>query len=236
MVLQRVIQEHRLGIEYGEFMLRRLIAALGIDMVFDVGANVGQYGLQLLDRVGYRGSLISFEPLPQAANQLKLLTNKHSNWSIRQCALDDRNGHSNFNVMMGDQFSSLMNPSAEFQGRFHGQHSVKDVIEVEVITLEEAVRSTPLFSRGLLKLDTQGNELRILRSSGGALTSFLALQIEVGFQKLYQGQADFQETIDTAEQLGYRLSALFPNNEGHFPHLLEMDALFLRRDLLPPLA
>lgn len=232
----RLVLDKDLGIVYGEYMLRRLIAMLNVDMVFDVGGNVGQYGLQLRERIGYRGSLLSFEPIPEAASRIRLLTQSDTAWQVRECALDDRRGCARFNVMIGDQFSSLMAPSKQFEGRFHGQHVIRSVIEVDVITLADAVCEAPAFARGLLKLDTQGNELRILRGGVEILALFPVIQLEVGFQLLYEGQIDFSHAIDELDAWGYRLCALFPNNEGHFPHLLEMDAVFLRKEFFPMLS
>jgi FkbM family methyltransferase len=233
--MNRVIPAHHLGIAYGEHTLRRLFAMLDVDMVFDVGGNVGQYGLQLRDRVGYRGPILSFEPIPHAAVQLRALAQADGRWLVSTCAIDDRRGRARFNVMVGSQFSSLMVPSKQFEGRFDGQHAIQNVIDVEVITLGDAVRAVPGFTRGLLKLDTQGNELRILHGGVESLTPFSAIQLEVGFQALYEGADNFREALDSLEGWGYRLCALFPNNEGHFPHLLEMDAVFLRKELFPQL-
>jgi FkbM family methyltransferase len=42
----------------------------GINLVLDVGANVGQFGLSLRNR-GYAGQIMSFEPVSDAFNELK---------------------------------------------------------------------------------------------------------------------------------------------------------------------
>lgn len=232
----RQIPDKDLGIAYGEYMLRRVIAMLDVDMIFDVGGNVGQYGLQLRKQIAYRGPLLSFEPIPRAAARLRLQAQGDAAWQVRECAIDDSRGRARFNVMIGDQFSSLLMPSKQFEGRFHGQHTIHNVIEVETITLADAVRDAPTFARGLLKLDTQGNELRILRGGVGSLARFPAIQLEVGFQLLYEGESSYSQVVDALAGWGYRLCALFPNNEGHFPHLLEMDAIFLRQELFPELS
>jgi FkbM family methyltransferase len=230
---QRTIRKEDLGIIYGEYTLGRVMTMIDVDMVFDVGANIGQYGLLMRQQMGYRGPLISFEPIPHAVTQLKTLSSHDPSWLVKECALDDRRGRASFNVMVGDQFSSLLAPSQQFEGRFFGQHRIREVIDVDVITLDDAVSESPAFSRGLLKLDTQGNELRILKGATHALRHFSAIQLEVGFQPLYEGAADFDEALHTLNDLGYALCALFPNNHGHFPYLLEMDAIFLRHEHYP---
>ena len=51
--------------------LRKIFAANRIDTVIDVGANKGQYRDFLRHHVGFRGSIVSFEPLPEFAASLK---------------------------------------------------------------------------------------------------------------------------------------------------------------------
>ena len=44
----------------------RLFAHHGINLVLDVGANIGSYGSQLRDDLSYRGNIVSFEPMKTA--------------------------------------------------------------------------------------------------------------------------------------------------------------------------
>lgn len=231
----RFVRDHSLGVAHGEFQLKRLFALLDVDMVFDIGGNTGQYGMQIRKDIGYRGAMFSFEPMPHAAERIRFAARSDTAWQVKECAVDDVRGRARFNIMAGDQFSSLLAPSKEFEGRFHGQHSVMRTVDVEVITLGDAVTQAPSFSRGLLKLDTQGTELRLLRGGFDSLSFFPAIQMEVGFQMLYEGEGRYTEVVDQLDEWGYRLSALFPNNQGHFPHLLEMDAVFLRKEHFPEL-
>lgn len=235
MGLHLLVEDSQLGVAYGEYVLRKLFKLQAIDMVFDIGANSGQYGFCLRKQIGYRGALRSYEPIPELAGELRSATKADGNWTICQCALDEFGGEVDLNVMVGDQFSSLLRPSEPYRGRFFGQNAVKNVIKVDAVTLATAVAEAPAFSNGLLKLDTQGTELAIMRGGVEVLPRFVAIQMELGFHALYEGAGTFVSALDALDSWGYRLCALFPNNEGHFPHLIETDALFMRKDAIPDL-
>lgn len=228
----RFVRDKHLGIAHGEYILKQLLALYKFDMVFDIGGNIGQYGLHLRNNLGYKESLVSFEPIPKAADQIRVAARLDSKWHVKQYAIDVVRGQTSFNVTADSQFSSLLFPNEQFSGRFCGNNAVCETISVETFTLNEAVNDTPSFERGLLKLDTQGTEIRIIAAGIDSLKLFPAIQIEIGFQTIYEGQNNYLEAITKLNELEYRLCALFPNNEGHFPHLLEMDAVFLHKSAL----
>ncbi len=55
--------------------MQRLLAYHNIDLVFDVGTNIGQYA-KLLRELGYSGRIVSFEPRSSAYSQLKAFSKK----------------------------------------------------------------------------------------------------------------------------------------------------------------
>ena len=60
----------------------------GIDLLFDVGANAGQYG-EMSRMLGYKGKIVSFEPVTDAYQRLEQASAKDSKWTINRYALGD---------------------------------------------------------------------------------------------------------------------------------------------------
>ncbi len=216
-------------------LLRRIIKEYYVDCVFDVGANTGQYAKMLRKDVGFKGIIISFEPNPEAFIELKRKATTDPLWIVENIALSDRDGELTFNVMHGDQFSSLHNPSDEKTKLFSRSNIIARTVPVVARTLKSILphlQATYKFTRPFLKMDTQGHDAAVVRGCGEQLSVFIGLQSELSIIKIYEGTLDYIETIKFYESLGYNLSAFLANNRGHFPTLIETDCLMLRRDLL----
>src|SRR5262245_57862738 len=69
----------------------KLLQYHDINLVFDVGANVGQYAINLRNS-GYQGRIVSFEPTLNAFQTLKRLTAGDPSWDAVHCALGDFDG------------------------------------------------------------------------------------------------------------------------------------------------
>jgi FkbM family methyltransferase len=216
--------------------LSRFFPYFGVDCVFDVGANEGQYATFLREAVGFKGPIISFEPIPKIAQALRAKSAVDRNWYVEQLALDREAGPAIFNVMVSSEFSSLRKPSQDQFGLFDAHNKIYREVEVMRTTIAAELprwQGKLGFSRPFLKLDTQGNDLAVVEGAGDGLRSFVGLQSELAIRKLYEGAAGFSETIDAYRARGFELSALVPNNAGTFPILVEIDCVMFRREALP---
>lgn len=230
-----LLHQDELGLAAGHHYLKRLFQHFSFDFVFDVGANNGQYAGLLRHGIGYQGHILSVEPIPEIVQKLITKSHQDPHWSIYEGALDSTPGIANFHIMVGHEFSSLMAPSEQFDGKFHGQQKIKETIHVKVETLNDLFRSQEAafnFKKPFIKLDTQGTELRVLSNATYALEKTPAIQLEVSFQMIYEGAPDISESIQFMAEHGFVLSGLFANNKGHFPRLIEMDAVFIKASLL----
>lgn len=227
-----VIPPNELHFVHEQLHLRRFFSHFGVDCVFDVGANSGQYATMIRHRVGFKGPIISYEPIPELVNAIRVLSAQDANWQVESLAMDQEAGPAVFHVMASNTFSSLHLPAADQPETFQRSNRVVRDINVERCTIaNEFVKwqNKLGFKRPFLKIDTQGNDHAVIKGAGDMLQAFVGLQAELPIQKLYTGSEHMARIIDDCTQRGFELSALVPNNAGHFPALVEIDCIMFNR-------
>lgn len=107
--------------------------------------------------------------------------------------------------------SSTLRPRPEAVTPYlHGSRfDVVDTAEVAATTLERALRSVGVERVDWLKLDSQGTDLRLLRSVGDGLwTGLMAIDAEPGFDQYYEGEDTFGELHRELVERGFWLADL----------------------------
>jgi len=102
--------------------------------------------------------------------------------------------------------SSLYPPNEGVISRFsdHSYWGLREVVDVDCVSLEDFLHDRP--APQLLKLDTQGSELDILRGLDDTRwPSVLGAEIEVEFLDLYAGQPLFQDVHRFMRERGFEL-------------------------------
>lgn len=213
---------------------RALFDVVKPTLVLDVGANLGQFRSWARGEIGYRGRGISFEPLPSAAEHLRLQIQDDPSWQLRQVAIGDVPGNAVLNIC-GDHkgdLSSLLEPSRAHTRVLAGMNQVRGRVEVPVEVLAEHLEG--ITDQVFLKIDTQGSDLAVLRGAGAALTKVAAIQTELSFTPLYAGQPRATEVIDFLEAAGFVMAGMYRVNLAAFPRrMLEGEGYFIRNDLSP---
>jgi FkbM family methyltransferase len=215
--------------------LKKLFAKYEVDCVFDVGANLGQYARMIRQNADFKGLIISFEPIPKAADALREKAKSDPKWIIVEQALASINGQQLFNIMNISEFSSLSTPLHDEIDIFKNENKIIKSVIVKTETLETAytrLKSIYNFKKPFLKLDTQGYDVDIVTSSKSVIGEFVGIQSELAVKKIYHHSVDFRVAISTYQQYGFTLSAFVPNNEGHFPVLIETDCIMIRNNLV----
>lgn len=181
----------------------------GINLIFDVGANRGQYAM-LARELGYRGRIVSFEPLAAEFTQLAENSKKDRLWSAVNCALGDHDGYATINVAQATEFSSILDSLPTLQAEYSGSAYVaKQRISIHKLDSLIDQYYEPR-DRVLLKIDTQGYERKVLEGAERSLNQIIGIQAELSFVPLYEGGTEFMQMVDWLSRRGFTLVSLQP--------------------------
>ncbi|MFE9643718.1 FkbM family methyltransferase [Streptomyces sp. NPDC006365] len=229
----------RLGIDIARYpatwsgpQLVQLMEAHRVDAVLDVGANSGEYG-GMLRQSGYRGRIVSFEPLAGPAEALRRRAKSDPRWIVLPYALGDESGTATVNVAANAGASSSLLPmldrhaDAAPHARYNGTESVPlrrlDELWFEVTKPGERV---------FLKLDVQGYEAHVLRGAGPYAKGCVGLQVETSFVPLYEDGLLISEALTlTQQELGFTLMATIPGfTDPRSGQMLQCDLVLFRSE------
>jgi FkbM family methyltransferase len=218
--------------------LRFLLKGMAVNCVLDVGAHKGQYVHLLRDDVGYRGRIVSFEPVSSTYAALKASCFRDPQWRGFRCALGRQAGTAEVTVFSGSDFNSILTPNryAEQQfGRFLKKESSE---EAPIRTLDDVFAEATgglAGPRVHLKVDTQGYDLEVLEGGTSVLEHVVSLQMEAAFKPIYRGQPNIFEALTRLDALGYELAGIFTVSEQlDRLRIIEADILLVRAEALPP--
>jgi FkbM family methyltransferase len=208
----------------------KIIDAYNISIVIDIGANRGQFGLELLND-NYKGKIISFEPTIDAHFKLEKLSRKYPNWIVHErVAIGEKDGAVEINVAGNSAESSsvLDMGSAHKESAPYSHYVSKE--DVKLITLD-SVFSDYVTAKDevLVKIDVQGYEEQVLIGAINSIKKVRAVKLECSLVSLYEGDKTYEFYFDWLKKLGF---VLFDLDAGHAHpitgRLLQFDAVFVR--------
>ena len=207
---------------------RSFLESHGISVVFDIGANRGQFAAQLREN-GYAGRIVSFEPLAAPYAVLAGLAEKDPRWDALHCALGSETGAAQINVSANSWSSSLLDilpkhvesaPESAYVG--------KETIEVRTLDSLLGGHCAPE-DRIFLKIDTQGFGEEVLNGAQASLPRVTGIQLEMSLVPLYRDEPLVADNISFLYQKGFTLVALEPEYfDRGTNQLLQVNGLFFR--------
>jgi len=204
--------------------LKALLRALKINFVIDVGANIGHFASELRG-MGYRGFICSFEPIERAFLSLQAEFGCDPLWRGYQVALGNENARRTMHVYPQRTFmSSLLSPRGTPTGLEKEEVSVR-----RLDGLFEEMLSPVAEPRILLKLDTQGFDLRVFEGAAGCIGEIRGLQSELSVVPSYEGMPSYLEALSAYEHAGFQLLNLSVVSRGPGDELLELNC-FMKRE------
>jgi FkbM family methyltransferase len=211
---------------------QRLLETLGTDLIVDVGANAGQYGVEIR-RNGYVSRIVSFEPASETFARLREECQTDPLWTARQLAISSQPGVATLNLARNEGKSSSFLDQREVSFGTTATMRYVGTETVEVSTLERVGPEIATeHERIVVKIDVQGLELDVLDGAGAFLDRVQAVETELSLYPMYEHQPDWRELCDRIAELGFVFFAVDPGySDPRSGRLIEMDGLFVREEL-----
>jgi FkbM family methyltransferase len=215
-----------------DWALTEVIRTRDINCVIDVGGNRGQFARRLRD-LGYTGRIVSFEPSPSVLPDITAAAARDRDWTVRPVGLSSTAREAELRLHREPQLNSLLD---ELPGVID-QIPLMERTGTASIALSTLQAEFPQVIAGiaeprvLLKSDTQGHDLEVLRGAGekGLDQAVLAVLVELVPQQIYAGQPAMTEVMDQITRDGFTVVAfepLFESSDGL--RAVELDGLFMR--------
>lgn len=216
--------------DYGGPTARRMlfVARYNINLLFDVGANVGQYAI-MMRQMGYAREIVSFEPLAEAFAELKAKAARDAHWQVIHSALGETAGTEKINVSSLNSFSSFL----EITPMIAEVNRDSSVVAQQTIQIQRLDAIFDQYYRPgdsvLVKIDTQGFEPQVILGAQGVLEQICGFQLEMSLVPLYKGEMLLPEMVQFMRARGYTLVSIEPGYiDPRTGQMLQVDGLFMR--------
>lgn len=141
--------------------IKKISKILNNSIVVDVGANIGGYSDNVIS-LAPNVKIYAFEPHPTTFKKLEIQANEHKYIALN-AACSDVEGKLklyDYQAQGGTSHASLYE---EVFSKIH--KGISEIWEVDVTTIDEFVKLYKIPKISLLKIDTEGNELKVLQGA-----------------------------------------------------------------------
>nr|WP_304442486.1 MULTISPECIES: FkbM family methyltransferase [unclassified Mycobacterium] len=204
----------------------------GVSVVFDVGANSGQYATELR-MAAYTGRIVSFEPLSGPFALLERNASKDPLWDCLRCALGDVDGTISINVAGNAGASSSVLPMMKTHRDAFPPANYVGTEEVPMHRLDSVANELLLpADKVFLKIDVQGFEKHVIAGAQQTVSDrCVGMQLELSLLPLYEGAMLIREALDLVYSFGFTLTGLVPGfTDPRDGRMLQADGIFFRKD------
>ena len=148
---------------------------------------------------------VLFEPDPREFESLRSMNEQQM--IVLNSGVSDVCGEIDFNLCRKQQVSSIYKPNFDVLDKFPNSERFEVVrtIKITVDTLDRLLTQNDITDVDVIKIDTEGHELPILKGSTNTLQNVIALELEVGFLPIRQNQPVFSELDAFVTSAGFEL-------------------------------
>ncbi|WP_438968733.1 FkbM family methyltransferase [Nonlabens sp.] len=212
---------------------KKILNHCKINKILDIGANSGQYAVEQLNKLNYKGDIVSFEPMKEPYDQILVKSELLPNWKVVNIGIGLKKEKAFINVAKNSFSSSLLEmlPS-------HSKNAPQSIYinkeEITIDTLSNVCNEYCSVEDNIyLKVDTQGYEYNILESGRDYLKNIKVIQIEMSIIPLYLGEKTFEDMLSYLKSLNFKLVSIEPGfYSDKTGQLLQVDGIFINEKLI----
>lgn len=209
----------------------KLLQHYNIDLVFDIGANKGQYATGIID-AGYTNQIVSFEPLTSAYGIIENESKKYKNWTVApRCAIGSKNEEIEINISANSVSSTLLNMlDSHYEGAPDSKIIGKE--KVQVYPLDELGATYSQSAKNIfLKIDVQGFEQEVLKGAQTMIDKAKGIEMEISLIPLYEKQDWLlPQILEYMDKKGFQLTSIVPAFTDNITGLvLQCNGIFFRK-------
>jgi FkbM family methyltransferase len=223
-------QDNLLSMDDPYETMARLMRPHHVSHVLDAGASHGRVSRRLL-RIFPDAHAYAFEPHPMYRERLDHYAGEEPRFHPQFLALSDREGSIDLHITESPGITSLFKPSRRLQNMYPEESAEKEVVQVDMTTIDSwaAVNDVPALQ--VMKFDIQGGELQALRGAQQALTSStLMVYTEILFNPLYEGGALYSDIDQCLREYGFLLYNIYKPKCDENGALMWANAIFLHAE------
>lgn len=168
------------------------------DVVFDVGANAGEY-TYVFEKLAGAAYVHSFEPIPKLFTELRRLFPKVN---LHKIALSDKEEITQFKIPIIDGSKFETRGKLDIDYLEPGEVS-SELIEVECKTLDLFVTQNNIERLDFIKIDVEGHELKVLKGADKCIKQFRPIML-VEIEQRHHPFA-INKIFDHIKSLGYQI-------------------------------
>ena len=216
------------------FALEKIFKIYDIQIVFDIGSNIGQFSKKILN-LNYKNKIVLIEPINKTFLALK---NNFKN----------KNNLEFLNIGIGVETSKLKMYKSARDGDMNsllkinnvGTNLVKNAVitseeEVKIIDVNEFLKNYKL-ENILFKIDIEGYDFKVLKHiKKEYLQQITCILCEIQNVKMWEGQENnLKEQLEFFENNNFKLFGIDPFlTNPSTGQLIVIDALFVNKKIIP---
>ena len=228
-----ISQYHPQRVEDDVYKIKKqLLKDQEVEVIFDVGAWIGRTSKEYRNQFP-KSTIHAFEPFPESFKKFnRLHANAGTAIVANQKAISDEIGTAVFYSNKVETTNSLL-ASIGTNSKQDYLRDTKLEIQVETETIDNYCISNGIERINILKMDTQGGELKALKGATNLLNKgkIDVIYCEINFVAMYENSPLYHDIAQYLADYGYHLHNIYGLNSNERGELAWGDAIFCSSEI-----